>query len=64
MMPVSMTASEAASLDPQLRMLLEITFECFESGKLISRPKASNWLTCTQRAYPLKTLSVATPRPL
>jgi len=29
---VSMTASEAASLDPQLRMMLEITFECFESG--------------------------------
>jgi len=32
---VSMTASEAASLDPQLRMMLEITFECFESGIII-----------------------------
>ena len=34
-MVVSMTAAEAASLDPQLRMLLEISFECFESGKSI-----------------------------
>lgn len=28
-----MTASEAAALDPQLRILLEVTFECLENGK-------------------------------
>ena len=27
-----MTASEAAALDPQLRMLMEVTFECLENG--------------------------------
>ncbi|KAI8627782.1 putative polyketide synthase [Xylariaceae sp. FL1651] len=31
---ISMTASEAAALDPQLRMLLEVTFECLENAGL------------------------------
>ncbi|KAI0415269.1 putative polyketide synthase [Xylaria grammica] len=29
---VSMTAAEAATLDPQLRMLMELTFECLENA--------------------------------
>ena len=28
-----MSAAEAASIDPQLRMLLEVAFESLESGK-------------------------------
>ena len=30
--PVSLTAAEATALDPQLRILLEVTYECLESG--------------------------------
>lgn len=29
---VQMTASEATAHDPQLRMLLEVTFECLDNG--------------------------------
>ncbi len=29
----SMTSAEAASIDPQLRILLEVAFECFDNGR-------------------------------
>lgn len=52
-LPVSLTAAEATALDPQLRILLEVSYECLENGKLLLLPKPPrpNTLTIVQLAY-------------
>ena len=44
---VSMTAAEATALDPQLRILLEVSYECLENGKLPLLPKVPGPKTLT-----------------
>lgn len=51
-----MTNAEAAALDPQLRMLLEVTYECLENaGTPIQTAAGSNtsslWIIVFRYAY-------------
>ncbi|KAI1124687.1 putative polyketide synthase [Nemania abortiva] len=53
---VSMTAAEAATLDPQLRMLMEVTFECLENAgipmKGLVRSDTSVFVASSSTEYP------------
>lgn len=50
---VSMTAAEATALDPQLRILLEVSYECLENGTLplLARAPRPKTLTPIQLVY-------------
>ncbi|KAI3336843.1 putative polyketide synthase [Xylariaceae sp. AK1471] len=53
---VSMTAAEAATLDPQLRMLMEVTFECLENAGMpiegLVRSDTSVFVASSSKEYP------------
>ncbi|KAI0451648.1 putative polyketide synthase [Xylaria acuta] len=53
---VSMTAAEAATLDPQLRMLMEVTFECLENAGMpiegLARSDTSVFVASSSKEYP------------